>query len=84
MDIFIWSFILIGAIIVAFVVVMLVRRQYFQAENFPKEGFTIADLRALRQSGQMSAEEYEKARAALIGKLDEKPVDSSASDKPSQ
>jgi uncharacterized membrane protein len=72
MPIFFWSFILIAVIIGSFVVVALIRRQYFRQEIFPKEGFTIAELRELRDSGQMSNEEFEKARAALIGQQTDK------------
>lgn len=64
---FIWSFVLFGVIIIAFAMVALVRRRYFSSESFPKQGFTISELRQLRDAGQMSTEEFERARAALIG-----------------
>jgi hypothetical protein len=36
-------------------------------EDVPAGGFTLGDLRRLRQSGKMSEEEYNKARILIVG-----------------
>ncbi|HEY1686888.1 MAG TPA: hypothetical protein VGG19_19155 [Tepidisphaeraceae bacterium] len=66
---FTWTLILIGVILLASVAVALFRRYYFQSDDFPREGFSLEELQQLRASGQMSAEEFAKARAAIAGQL---------------
>lgn len=69
-SIFVWSLILAGCILLFFVMAAVARRRYFKVEEFPKQGFTMADLRQLHKSGQMSAEEFEKAKAAMLKATD--------------
>jgi hypothetical protein len=80
-SILIWSFILFALILAGFAGLALIRRRYFGNENFPREGFTMDDLRQMVQSGQMSKEEYEKARGAMMGQYTKKAADSGSSDK---
>lgn len=69
-----WCLVLVGTLVAAFLAVAFIRRQYFRDDDFPRQGFTIADLRRLRDSGQMSAEEFERAKTALLGRpTDENP-----------
>ncbi|HWB53290.1 MAG TPA: hypothetical protein VG722_03830 [Tepidisphaeraceae bacterium] len=49
-----------------FLAVAFIRRQFFRVESYPKQGFTIAELRKLRDSGQISATEYDKAKMLLL------------------
>ena len=66
-SIIVWSLILVGFIAGAFVLAAMVRRKYFKPEDYPRIGFTMAELRQLHESGKMSREEFEKAKAAMIG-----------------
>lgn len=63
----VWCLVIIGCVVGAFVVATLVRRRYMaRHDDVPAAGFTLSDLRQLHQSGQMSTEEFEKARSAMI------------------
>jgi hypothetical protein len=42
------------------------RKKVKQVEDVPPAGFTLSDLRQMHKSGQMSTEEYERARAKLV------------------
>src|SRR5215211_3265508 len=73
---------LIGSVIlIVFVLVLFggvyVYRKWMTAEDTPSnEGFTLSDLRRLHKEGKMTTEEFEKAKAVLIGSL------KAAADKP--
>ena len=61
-----WTLILIVIVIAGFVAAMQVKKWAGQNEEGGGENFTLSDLRRLHKSGQMSTEEYEKARAAIV------------------
>jgi len=48
-------------------VVLLYRRRYFGARMDEAQGFTLADIRRMHGEGQLSDEEYERTRQAVIG-----------------
>ena len=84
-DVILWGAIIIGLIIVGALVVYAVRNYtYRENEDADPGGFTLHDLRVLHQSGQLSDEEFESARAQLIGRLrgDEGTEAASESDGP--
>ena len=59
---------IMAVVAVGFLVVQRVKRAY-QTEDRPADGtvgFTLSDLRDLHKSGQMSDEEFEKAKAKVI------------------
>ena len=69
-QIFIWSMVLIGVLIVLFLgVIWLKRWMMGSPETTKPAGFTLSDLRELRRAGQMTDEEFEKAKALLVGNL---------------
>jgi hypothetical protein len=43
--------------------------------DLPAGGFTLQQLRELRDSGALTEQEYERARDAVIGRLSERPQD---------
>jgi len=49
------------------------RRWMFAEASDSTESWTLADLRALRETGELSEEEYEKMRQALIGGMKSAP-----------
>ncbi len=62
-----WSFALIGLILLAFAGYTLFKKWMSQGEETTRAvGFTLSDLRALRDQGKMSAEEYELARTKMV------------------
>lgn len=67
--IFVWSLILAAVIVMGFVLVSWVRRRLTSTEGPPAPGFSLDDLRALHRSGQMSDQEYERARAKMAAGL---------------
>ena len=44
----------------------LFRKKVKEPDEIPPAGFTLSDLRQLHKSGQMSDEEFERARAKLL------------------
>jgi len=65
----IWSLILILIIMVLFVAVGLYRKWMKSEDTTGGEGFTLSDLRKLHKAGQMTDEEFEKAKKVLIGSV---------------
>src|SRR5437870_5739253 len=63
--------IIVVAIILALagVAVAIVRHRMSPDEDFHGEGFSLADLRQMHKSGQLSDEEFERARAKMVEAL---------------
>lgn len=59
-----WIGVLLLLVCAGAVAIHLARRM--ARKDAPPEGFTLEDLRRLHGSGQLSDEEFEKARAAVI------------------
>lgn len=59
---------IMAVVAVGFIVVQRVKRAYSTEDSRPDAnvGFTLSDLRELHKSGQMSDEEFEKAKAKVI------------------
>jgi hypothetical protein len=64
-----WSLVLIGVILAAFVLVAQVKKRLIAPDEPATTGFTLSDLRSLHRKGQMTDEEFEKAKKALVGHL---------------
>ena len=65
-SIVVWSLLLIGLIVAGWLTVWQVRRRLQRDETLGNAGFTLSDLRQLHKSGQMSDEEFEKAKARVL------------------
>jgi hypothetical protein len=65
----IWSVILIVILMILFAAVGLYRKWMKSEDTGGGEGFTLSDLRRLHKSGQMTDEEFEKAKKVLIGSV---------------
>jgi hypothetical protein len=65
-SIVVWSLLLIGLIVAGWLTVWQVRRRLQRDETVGNAGFTLSDLRQLHKSGQMSDEEFEKAKARVL------------------
>ncbi len=66
-SIVVWSLLLIGLIVAGWLTVWQVRRR-LQRDETPlgNAGFTLSDLRQMHKSGQMSDEEFERAKAKIV------------------
>ena len=61
-----WSLILMALIVAGWVTVWQVRRRMTRPDETAGTGFTLSDLRQLHKSGQMSDEEFERAKAKVV------------------
>jgi len=60
------SLALIVVVILGFVVVTWFRNRIKTTDTGPAAGFTLSDLRKLHKSGQMTNEEFERAKEKII------------------
>src|SRR6476620_835662 len=66
-DVILWSLMLIGLIVAGWLTVWQVKRRLQKTDDIlGNTGFTLSDLRRLPKSGQMSDEEFEKAKARVV------------------
>ena len=63
-----WSLVLICLLLVGFFAISKLR-QWLKEDDTPAPGigFTLSDLRQLHKQGQMTDEEFERAKAKIIG-----------------
>jgi hypothetical protein len=66
MSVVTWSLILVAFIVAGWVTVWQVRRRLANPDETAGTGFTLSDLRRLHKSGQMSDEEFERAKAQVV------------------
>ena len=66
---------MILALIVALVVFVWIRRQYIESDSdLAGEGFTLQQIREMRAQGKLTDEEYESARALILGQAGAGPT----------
>lgn len=68
-----WTVVLIVIVLAGFVAAIQVKKWARQDEESGGENFTLSDLRRLHKAGKMTAEEYEKARAAIVALAQKRP-----------
>ena len=61
-----WSLAIVAVVVVGLWIISRVKRSMQQTEEPVSTGFTLSDLRQLYKSGQMSNEEFEKAKAKIV------------------
>jgi len=68
LPVFGWSFVLICLLLAGFFAISRLR-QWLKEDDTPAPGigFTLSDLRQLHKQGQMTDEEFERAKAKIIG-----------------
>jgi uncharacterized membrane protein len=64
-----WLLLLVGVVIVGGVLIYYVRKWMAGDSTTPAEGFTLQDLRDLHARGELTDEEYQNARTAMIGRV---------------
>jgi hypothetical protein len=68
--VFLWVAILIAVILVGFVLLMWLKRRIFTADAAQEQSGGLMDnLRQMRDSGQISKEEYDATRKAMIARM---------------
>ena len=66
-DVVIWSLVLIVALVVMFIGIAWLRRWMAgPAEPAGGTGFTLSDLREMHRKGQLSDEEFERAKLQMV------------------
>ncbi len=66
-----WLALLAGLCLIGFVVMVWIRRSIHDESSSSAPGFTLQDLRDMRASGELSDEEFERARARMLARLTE-------------
>lgn len=61
--------ILLGVVIVGTIIIFILRRSLSGASDMLDQGFLLDDLRRLHREGELSDEEFDKAKAALVSRL---------------
>lgn len=74
-DILPWLIVLLALVLVGGGIIYFVKRVYAGGPGTSSEAFTLQGLRDLRASGQITDEEFERARTAMIGRLKAGPAD---------
>jgi hypothetical protein len=66
-----WLGVLLVIVVIGFAVLMLFRRRLTeeQAPSSQDVGFSLSDLRAMRDRGEITAEEYERTRAKVVANV---------------
>jgi hypothetical protein len=64
-----WLLLLLGVIIAGGVIIFLARRYVKSGSSDAHGGFTLHDLRELHKTGEISEEEFTRAKAHMIGRL---------------
>lgn len=66
-----WLIMLLVVVVVGAAGIYLVRRMLQGGHGATGEGFTLYELRQMRAAGQLSDEEFERAKALIIGRVSE-------------
>lgn len=64
-----WSVLLLAVAVIVLVAIAMLVRRFMLSSDEPDHtpGFTLAEMRRLRDAGELSDEEYERVRSALVG-----------------
>lgn len=62
-----WGIIIILIIVVGLLAVFAVKKMLLSDDTVVHPPFTLSDLRQMHKSGKMTAEEFERAKAKIIG-----------------
>jgi hypothetical protein len=68
-SIIVWAGVLIAVIMVGGLLLMWLRRRMFMADSMEQAGGLMESLRKMRDTGQMSQEEYDAARKAMAARV---------------
>ena len=86
-SIVVWAMVLVALLVVGWLVVSYVRKWMFEPDETGGSGFNLSDLRRMHKEGRMTDEEFEKAKALIVGAAKaaaNKPAASAADQKPTR
>jgi len=66
-DLLPWLLVLLGVVMVGAAAVYVVRRMMTKEQSGSGRGFTLQNLREMRARGELNEEEFQRARAAIVG-----------------
>jgi hypothetical protein len=66
-SIVVWALVLVALLVVGWIVVAYVRKWMLAPDETGGSGFTLSDLRRMHKGGRMTDEEFEKAKALIVG-----------------
>jgi hypothetical protein len=70
---FFWSSIIMAVALVGFTAIMIFKRLWKRTESASMDtGFSLSDLRGMRDRGEITPEEYEQTRARVIAKAQQR------------
>lgn len=64
-----WIILLLAAILAGGVIIFLARKYIYGGTDHAAGGFTLHDLREMHKSGEISDDEFTRAKAQMIGRL---------------
>ncbi len=70
--------VLVLIVIVGAVALLLIKRWWKGESEATMPGFTLSDLRAMRDSGEISVAEYERAKEQMVRKVRSQPTSAKA------
>ncbi len=74
-QVLLWVAVLIGAVIAASVIVLILRRKLLSPDTAAEDtGSIMESLRAMRDRGEISQDEYDRTRQAMIARAAGKPL----------
>ncbi len=68
-DVMPWLLLLMGLVIVGGVIILLARRLLNDTSSSKQPGFTLHELRTLHAKGELTDEQFDRAREAMIARV---------------
>jgi hypothetical protein len=75
-----WIILLMGVIVAGGVIIFIARRYINAGNDGARGGFTLHDLREMHKAGEMSDDEFARAKAQMIGRLAREKTDATNED----
>lgn len=70
-----WMLILVGIVLVGWLLLVMIRRSARDSDSALDDGFTLGQLRRMRERGELDDEEFEQARSVILGHHAPRPTD---------
>ena len=63
---FVWVGVLVAVVVAGGILLTVIRRRFRADRPTERQGFTLHDVREMHRHGELSDEEFEQARAAIL------------------
>ena len=74
-----WMLTLVGIVIAGWLLLVMIRRSARDTDSALDDGFTLGQLRKMRERGELNDEEFEQARSVILGHHAPTPTDQPSS-----